>query len=68
MTDRDREALKNRLRVLAHDQGIRLDTPKHWVINGVTEPRRFFENLSPEFWFLVFKKFSPEVNRLASNY
>ncbi len=47
MTDRDREQLKNRLRVLIQaPQGIGLDTPEHWAIDGINEPRRFFEHLS----------------------
>ncbi len=46
MNDRDREQLKNRLQALANaPMGLHLDTPQQWVINGINEPRRFFQHL-----------------------
>ena len=46
MNDRDRELLKDRLRVIGQDQGIRLDTPEHWVIDGIKDPGLLFEHVS----------------------
>jgi hypothetical protein len=47
MNDHDREQLKARLRWLASGPlGLQLDTREHWAINGIHEPRRFFQHLS----------------------
>ncbi|HRT57161.1 MAG TPA: hypothetical protein P5038_11085 [Candidatus Paceibacterota bacterium] len=46
MNDRQREMLKERLRVLANAPlGIQIDTKEHWVINLIKEPRQFFLHL-----------------------
>lgn len=46
MNDHDRGILKERLRILDQDRGIRFDTPQHWVIDGIKRPEPFFRQLS----------------------
>ena len=47
MTDPGREELKEQLRamVAGRGDGIDLDTPFHWVIEGLKQPTKFFEHL-----------------------
>ena len=48
MTETDREELKEQLRamVAGRGDGIDLDTPSHWVIEGLKQPIAFFEHLT----------------------
>ena len=47
MTDTDREELKEQLRAMSagDGDGIGIDTPFHWVIEGLKQPVPFFEQL-----------------------
>jgi hypothetical protein len=47
MSDIDRELLKDQLRamVAGRGDGIDLDTPFHWVIEGLKQPTAFFQHL-----------------------
>ena len=46
-TKREREELKEQLAIMASGRGngIDLDTPFHWVIEGLKQPTAFFEHL-----------------------
>src|SRR5258706_9047404 len=48
MADSEREELKEQLRTMAagRGDGIDLDTPFHWVVEGLKKPVSFFEHLS----------------------
>lgn len=47
MTDNNKDLLKEQLRamVAGRSDGIDLDTPFHWVIEGLKQPAAFFEHL-----------------------
>jgi hypothetical protein len=47
MANTEREELKVQLRAMAtgRDNGIDLDTPFHWVVEGLNKPDPFFEHL-----------------------
>jgi hypothetical protein len=47
MSDPDREELKEQLRAMmaGRGDGIDLDTPFHWVTEGVKQPAALFEHL-----------------------